>query len=202
MSSFSIKNFLERNVRYFRNKKDIRDKKCQIRADIRARKRQLTDEEKAEAAKVVFERIETMNAFRKAKVVFLYWSTSSELPTHEYIRKWSQNKTILLPSVSGEKMHLRRFVSSKEMKKGDQNIMEPTTDIFKGKFDLAIVPGVAFDRDRNRMGRGRGFYDRFLHSKNVTVYGVGFDFQVLRKLPVTTKDIKMTCVFSPSKTIE
>ncbi|MBP1664578.1 MAG: 5-formyltetrahydrofolate cyclo-ligase [Bacteroidetes bacterium] len=202
MVGFSIKRFFEKNFSFFQKQQRIKDKKYQIRADIRAKKRQLSEAEKNEAAKVVFERIETMSAFQKAKVVFLYWSTTSELPTHEYIRKWSEKKIILLPSVSGERMHLRRYVSSKEMHKGEMNMMEPTTDIYKGHFDLAIIPGIAFDRERNRMGRGKGYYDRFLRSKNVPVYGVGFDFQVLRKIPTTKKDMKVTCVFSPGKTIE
>ena len=202
MIGFSLKRFFEKNFSIFQKQKQIKDKKYQIRADIRAKKRQLSEEEKKEAARIVFERIETMLAFQKAKVVFLYWSTPSELPTHEYVRKCSEKKIILLPSVSGDKMHLRRYVSSKEMQMGEGNILEPTTDIYKGHFDLAIIPGIAFDRERHRMGRGRGYYDRFLNSKSITTYGVGFDFQVLRKIPVTRRDMKVTSVFSPSKTIE
>ena len=72
MIGFSLKRFFEKNFSIFQKQKQIKDKKYQIRADIRAKKRQLSDEEKKEAARIVFKRIETMLAFQKAKVVFLY----------------------------------------------------------------------------------------------------------------------------------
>ena len=64
------------------------------------------------------------------------------------------------------------------------------------------VPGVAFDRKRNRMGRGRGFYDRLLKSTpNAVKVGLAYDFQVLDAIPVEPHDVPMDCVVSETSTI-
>ncbi len=81
------------------------------------------------------------------------------------------------------------------MTAGEQfGIEEPTGAEFTDldKVDLIIVPGVAFDRQRNRMGRGRGFYDRLLKSTpNAYKVGVGFNFQLVDNVPVEPFDVPM-----------
>ena len=66
--------------------------------------------------------------------------------------------------------------------------------------ELIIVPGVAFDRHNNRMGRGRGFYDRLLKSTpNAYKVGVGFDFQMVDNVPVEPFDVPMNKVIIEGK---
>ena len=65
------------------------------------------------------------------------------------------------------------------------------------KVDMIVVPGVAFDRKRNRMGRGRGFYDRLLKSTpNAVKVGVAFDFQIFDAIPVEPFDVPMDVVIT------
>ena len=82
------------------------------------------------------------------------------------------------------------------MKKGKLNIMEPDGEIFSdySKIDLAIIPGVAFDHLKNRLGRGKGYYDNFLKNKFIFKIGVCFEFQLLDKIPTTNDDIKMDLI--------
>ena len=80
---------------------------------------------------------------------------------------------------------------------GDFNIMEPQNEPYKGDFDLIVVPGVAFDRHGNRLGRGRGYYDRFLcQHLNVKRIGICFDFQLVDEVPAEAFDIRMEEVIS------
>lgn len=75
-------------------------------------------------------------------------------------------KHILLPRVTGEgTMELRRYTGPSDLAQGAYNIMEPTGEVFDNYTDIniAVIPGVAFDKDGNRMGRGKGYYDRLLH---------------------------------------
>lgn len=89
------------------------------------------------------------------------------------------------------------------MKKGALGIWEPDTeDNFTGDIDLMIIPGIAFDSDKNRLGRGKAFYDRFLANKRLVKIGVGFDLQLLPRIPSEKSDIKMDKVITASHLIE
>lgn len=158
--------------------------------------------EKEEMAVLVWEQLETLPAFLDASTVLLYWSTPSELPTHDFVKKWAQTKTILLPSVKGKKMYLKKFISVEEMEHGEYRLREPKTEIYRGSVDLAIIPGIAFDTKRNRMGRGKGYYDRFLSSQNLEAYGVCYDFQLLEKVPTHRNDIRLDKIITPHKVVD
>jgi 5-formyltetrahydrofolate cyclo-ligase len=70
------------------------------------------------------------------------------------------------------------------------------------KIDLVIAPGIAFDKNKSRLGRGKGYYDRFFINKRIVKIGVGFDFQLLESIPVNQFDIKMDKIITPSFSIE
>ena len=139
--------------------------------------------------------VEALEAFRRASTVLLYWSMEDEVQTHDFVNRWYKEKRVLLPCVDGDDLRLRQYTGPECLKAGEQcGIGEPTgpeyTDL--DSVELIIVPGVAFDRTGNRMGRGRGFYDRLLKSTpNAYKVGVAFDFQVVDSVPVEEFDVKM-----------
>ncbi len=189
------------NILEFFSKKEItKRKKNRIRNKIRTLKKKQSRADKDTDGILVFEKIEKMREFVEAEAVLVYWATRSEVPTYDFIEKWSSQKTILLPTVKGKTMKMKRFISADNLITGEMKNKEPQTEDYDGKVDLAIIPGIAFDTQRNRMGRGKGYYDRFLAKKNVpNVYGVCFDFQILKKVPTEKTDMKMDKVISPNK---
>lgn len=177
--------------------------KNQIRSQIRELKNQLSEGQKAQAADLVFNKIELLPEFKSAKKILFYWSTPDELPTHKYVDKWSAEKEILLPSVVDDDIVIKKYSAKENLKKGNLGIYEPEADsLYTGKIDLTIVPGVAFDLKRNRLGRGKGYYDRFFNDMKTQKWGVGFDFQVVPLVPTNTDDKPMNKVISPTKIIE
>ena len=85
---------------------------------------------------------------------------------------------------------------------GSYNIIEPIgTPIPASEIDLIIVPGVAFDKSGNRLGRGKGFYDRLLHNLSAIKIGVGYDFQLIEKINTEPHDIAMDAIITPSNSI-
>lgn len=140
-------------------------------------------------------KVEELDRFREAKVVLLYWSMENEVQTHEFVEKWYKSKTILLPCVDGDDLRLRQYTGNDCMQKGEQfGIGEPTGEEYTDlkSVDTIIVPGVAFDKEGHRMGRGRGFYDRLLKSTpNAYKIGVCFDFQMVESVPVEPHDVMM-----------
>ncbi|MEA4985148.1 5-formyltetrahydrofolate cyclo-ligase [bioreactor metagenome] len=173
-----------------------------VRAEVKAKKQNITDAYKTEQANAVYAKIEQMPEFKEAKTVLMYWSVSDELPTHPFIKKWSIAKTILLPVVKGQQMTIRPFVSEEMLAQGDFKIMEPMSgnDYLK-TVDLVIVPGVAFDRKKKRIGRGKGYYDKYFKNKRIKKWGIGFDFQLYESLPSASYDIDMDRIITPSETI-
>lgn len=140
-------------------------------------------------------RLESHALFRAAHTVLLYSSLPDEVDTHTFIRRWEGRKRILLPVVvSDSELELRVYTGSGNMRRGAFNIDEPAGAAFTdyGSIDLAVIPGVAFDRHGNRLGRGRGYYDRLLARlgrAGVPTIGVCFYFQKLDAIPAETHDI-------------
>lgn len=177
--------------------------KNQIRSQIRELKKQLSEDQKAQAADSVFMKIELLPEFKSAKTILMYWSTADELPTHKFVEKWSVEKAILLPSVVEDDIKIKKYSSKENLKRGNLGIYEPKmNEVFVGKIDLTIVPGVAFDLKKNRLGRGRGYYDRFFNNIETQKCGVAFDFQLLPSVPTNNDDKPMNKVISPTQIIE
>ena len=85
---------------------------------------------------------------------------------------------------------------------GKFGVREPTADcpeIPLAHFDLALVPGMAFDMAGNRLGRGRGFYDRILAAVSGVKCGVAHNFQLMQKIPAEAHDAKVNFIFTPAR---
>jgi len=178
---------------------DITARKKQLRKKIKEIKSTFSFEEKKALSDSLFLNIENDADFQNSNIILAYWSMDDEVNTHNFITKWSNSKKIYLPVVVGTELEFRLFTSIKDMKKDAQfGIYEPTgnkLDDFS-KIDFAIIPGVAFDKNNNRLGRGRAFYDRILKSISAHKAGICFDFQMVAKVPTESTDIKMDKVYS------
>jgi len=196
--------FFRQILNKLKRKKHIEEsEKTKIRRRIRNKKNVLSDMEKTHSSITVFEKIEALPVFRNAKSVLLYWSLPDELPTHNFIEKWSTKKQMLLPMVKGDKMLIKPFTTADELRKSDMGIWEPEAQKeYMRQIDLVIVPGVAFDKNKNRLGRGKGYYDRYFNNKNITKIGVCYDFQLLEVIQTEPFDVRMDKIITPNYTIE
>lgn len=176
--------------------------KTELRKKIRELKRAVSAEEKLRRSEAVMLRVEALPEFEKARVVLLYWSMADEVQTHDFVNRWYDKKVLLLPCVEGDDLLLRQYTGPECLVAGEQfGIGEPaaTLPVFTEleRVEMIVVPGVAFDRTGNRMGRGRGFYDRLLKSTpNAVKVGVAYDFQMIESVPVEPHDVKMNLVVS------
>lgn len=129
----------------------------------------------------------------------LYYSLGDEVQTHDFVEKWHRQKHILLPVVKGDVLELRRYTSRESLQTGEAyRIKEPVGEAFTDyeQIDFAIIPGVSFDRQGNRLGRGKGYYDKLLpllHSYNI---GICYDFQISEEIPTEAFDQKMEEVWT------
>ncbi len=149
--------------------------------------------------------LEAHPAFRAASTVLLYHSLEDEVDTHQFIRKWSNVKRILLPVVIGNDLELRLYTSPNDMTMGAYGIEEPTGEVFTNyaAIDFIAVPGVAFDRKGNRLGRGKGYYDRLLpRIPSACKAGICFPFQLVEEVPAEPFDIRMDTIITATGSSE
>ncbi len=172
------------------------DKK-ELRLHIKNLKKQHSKEALKEQSELILNKLEENNLFIESKTVMLYSSLPDEVQTHDFLEKWRHEKKIILPTVVGDDIIPVELSEETEFAVGDFNILEPQNKPYDGDYDLIVVPGVAFDRNGNRIGRGKGYYDRFLCKHlNVKRIGICFDFQLVENVPTEDNDIKMDEIIS------
>jgi 5-formyltetrahydrofolate cyclo-ligase len=170
--------------------------KAQLRQTIRQRKKSFSTAALAKLSSDIVAELEANDHFRDAEVVLMYDALPDEVQTAAFIEKWYKKKTVLLPKVAGENLTLHIYKGKAYMETGAFHIPEPTTPPFLqySSIDLAVVPGMAFDRKGHRLGRGKGYYDRLFSTmlpQKPFKIGLAFPFQIVDEVPVEPTDVSM-----------
>ncbi len=171
-----------------------------VRSKIRATKALLTASEKKAAAESVWAMLENTAAFMMSDHILMYHSLADELDTHGLLKKWCRSKRFYLPRVNGVNLDILPF-DPDTLEEGAYHIMEPsgseTTPL--STIEMIIVPAVAYDVRGNRVGRGKGFYDRLLADAKAMKVGVGYDFQVVDEIDAEPHDVGVDVVITESR---
>jgi len=171
--------------------------KHELRQQIRQQKRQFTPEQLEELSLPVLARLRPL--LTEVQTIMAYYSLSDEVCTHQLLDNLvAEGKAVLLPKVlDDETMELRCYTGRDDLQEGAFHIMEPTGTLFTDlrQIDVVLVPGVAFDAQGHRLGRGKGYYDRFLQSaSDIKKIGVCFDFQKVDQVPSEAHDVVVDIV--------
>ena len=177
--------------------------KSEIRRKIKNLRMMLSEMEKASAAEEVFSRLEKTAAFMMADKILIYHSLPDELQTIRFLQKWHDRKRFFLPRVNGVNLDILPYEETR-LELGSFHIEEPTGDdvVDVDDIELMVIPAVAFDRKGNRLGRGKGFYDRLLSTSKATKIGVGYEFQLFDSIPSEPHDVAMDMVITQKTLIK
>ncbi len=180
-----------------------RKKKQSLRALVEQKRRIYPKEQAKADSEAIMSRLEQLPCFRDAQTVMIYYPIHNEVDLRPLLQRYEGKKTFLLPVTHRRSIEPRQYLGEETMQRGRYSVPEPQTATFKGKIDLILVPGVVFDLQCNRIGRGAGFYDRFLKKhRRVTQLGVGYDFQVKnREIPHSFSDKPLDGVITPNQSI-
>ena len=157
------------------SKKDIRKKVLNAR-------NQISEKEWEENSHKICQKVVSHPFFLQADTVYCYLNYLKEVGTQEIVEiSWNLGKNVAVPKVEGEEMHFYYIDSYSDVASGYRNILEPTTNrLADGDFGLVIMPGVAFDRMRNRIGFGKGFYDRYMaKNSHLTSIAIAHEMQLV-----------------------
>ena len=176
---------------------ELRTKRI-LRQSIRTIKASYSREELEALSVSMLQRLELHPVFVEARTVLLYHSLPDEVTTHTFIDRWCGEKEIILPTVVGDDLVLHRYTGPDCLTLGSYGILEPSGELFTdfGRITLAVIPGMAFDHQGNRLGRGKGYYDRLLpRLTHAYKLGLCFPFQLLsEEIPHELHDQKMDAV--------
>lgn len=166
--------------------------KKEIRKQYKILRNKMSEMEVKEKSDRICQNIISSNLFQQAERILAYAPLGNEVDIRPVIEEgWRQQKRIVFPKVFGDTMRYFEISSFSQLKEGTFHVMEPVeTNLVDWEEALVFVPGVAFDRQGNRMGYGKGYYDRFFEGKTDCVkVGVAYELQVADQLPTEENDL-------------
>lgn len=166
---------------------------------MRQLNRALDSRQRLRASAAIFSAVERLPEFRAARTVAVFAALPDEPATDEVLARWASTRRVVLPRVEGDAM---RFYACRPdaLVFGAFGILEPLGErpCPAGEIDLVVCPGVAFTADGRRLGRGRGYYDRYLGDPAFRGFRVGvcYAHQLVDDLPVEPHDVRMDRVIT------
>ncbi|NNJ70746.1 MAG: 5-formyltetrahydrofolate cyclo-ligase [Kiritimatiellales bacterium] len=181
--------------------------KQQVRNTISARRRELDPDWTKAASEQVIENLASMKPFKTARSVALYQAIAGEVQLgalFSLCRELDKKTCIPVFNPVQKIYEMSMVTASTAYRTGHHGIREPVSvhPVALEEIDMIIVPGVAFDRQGNRLGRGGGYYDRLLNGYPGFSAAVAFDFQIMDTVPVEATDIPVQALVTESKTIQ
>ena len=176
-----------------------------LRREINSRLKKISPDERKFFSQAVVEKFLAQPFYKNSKVIMAYSSTALEVQLEEFfLTALSHGKILAIPFIKGREMFAAKLSSLDELEVGAYGILtvkNAADKIIDAKnFDCIVTPGLAFDADCNRLGKGGGCYDKFfvnaLHAKKIAL---AFDCQLVDKVPVAPNDVAVDVVITPSK---
>lgn len=183
--------------------------KKKIRQEMLAVRDAIFPEEKERLTKEILKRIEELPEFRQAENILAFAGYGSEPDTLPVLEQWIKNgKKVFCPVVLGETMEFYQICALSELKDGYKGIKEPVPSeerkYIPGDKDFMLLPGLVFDREGNRIGYGKGFYDRYLSEGfSGKMAAIAFSVQIVEngRIPAETTDHTIKCIVTEKEII-
>jgi 5-formyltetrahydrofolate cyclo-ligase len=176
--------------------------KNELRGMIFTKLKLLPDFSRRRQSLELIEKLKQLPVFQQSKNILLYVSQNYEVETHTLIHDCLKTKNVFLPKVNKEKDVLQLYELKKweDLQPGPFSILEPPTTkkVSLSHIDLAIVPAIAFTKEGNRLGHGKGYYDKLFASSKKLPYTIGLALheQIVEEIPVEKHDYKVDLVLT------
>ena len=177
-----------------------------LRREVLAARDALPPDDRAALGGAIIERLLALPETVDARTVMAFWSFGSEVDTAPLIhRLLDEGRTVALPRTEGPDIVPVTYERGDPVRSTAYGAMEPPLGRVLGadELDLVVVPGVAFDRGGNRIGYGRGFYDRLLSGRrrDVPAVAIAFGIQVVDAVPIGGADRRIDAIVTEDKVI-
>lgn len=166
--------------------------KEEIRKKVKEERNKLSEEFIDINSKKIAEKLFNMDVYKKVESIYIYMNFEKEVSTKEIIiDSLNKGKKVAIPKIANEVMEFYYISNIEDVSIGYYGIEEPIgTKLAKEENSLIIMPGVVFDKKKNRIGHGKGYYDKYLAKNRVeNKIALAFDFQVLEEIPFENHDL-------------
>jgi 5-formyltetrahydrofolate cyclo-ligase len=188
---------------------ELAERKRRWRVELRDRLAAIPPERARAGAERIADRVLALPELAAARHVLACLSFGAELDTWGLIeRLGADGRRLYVPRADPRdgRLHVHPFPCPLEtlgfgLRQPPRDAPELAPAAIDERLDVALVLGLGFDRDRFRLGHGRGYFDRFLAGRPLTTVGLAYDVQLVERLPVEPHDVAMTLVVSESETI-
>ena len=168
--------------------------KKKLREDALARRNLISKEEREKKSLCIAEHILQSDVFRNAEKIFIFVSMGSEVETEKIIQQaWKEGKIVAVPKTEKRRsMSFLPITSFEDLQEGRFHVLEPqgtmADALIPGKGDLFLVPGALFDRKKNRIGYGGGYYDAYFEKyQGYRKIGLAFSEQI-SEVPIPAEE--------------
>jgi len=183
--------------------------KNRIRKEIIEKRDSLDLIEKENFDKIIKEKLKETEDYKKSTNIFIYIGFGSEINTAKYIEEFlKEGKKVFVPRTNMviKTMEAVEITSLKELERNKFGILEPAKDmeaIDKNTLDLIIMPGVAFDIKRGRIGYGGGYYDKYMEAIDLSIpkIALAYELQIIDKVPKEDHDILPDSIITENRNI-
>lgn len=184
---------------------EVSQQKTETRKILKSTRASIPEATRMNAANSITEQILRLDEIRDARTIFIYISYASEVHTHALIKALlAAGKTLAVPKiVKSDYMQAETFSSWEDLVPGELGILTPTDSTpCNGPFDVAITPGLGFTLSGQRMGFGRGYYDKwFAQNKVRHKIALAFEVQLINEMPVEDTDVPMEKIVTEKRVI-
>lgn len=203
--------------------KNLANAKKELRAIVRRRLRSLKLDPR-DAATRLYDNLLSLPPVKNAKTIGVFVNFGTELPSRYFIPKLfdfnGRSRIVAVPFCEGSDMRFYRLDRPNldvqtgcpvflDLAPSTMGILEPRAEkrrdpsaiVLPTDFDVVVTPGLAFDLRGGRLGRGAGFYDRYLRRlrDDAFVVGIGYDEQIVETVPTDSRDVRLDAVVTPER---
>jgi len=179
------------------------ESKSKIRKRILNVRNNMSKEDVKKNSNAIMDKITSLDIYKQSKVVFIYMDFKNEVITSNLIKRMlSEKKRVVIPYTDSINTVLipSEITKESDLKQNSFGYFEPKSilPVNIEEIDLVIVPGVVFDKNLNRIGFGKGYYDKILNRLKPSAKKVALahDFQVLEDIPAEEHDVKMDMIIT------
>lgn len=179
---------------------DILSKKRELRKEAKLYRKSLSEDDRLDKSNMMINNLNTLKYFQKAEVILMYASRQDEVETLTLIDELLEEgkKSVYCPVTQGDEMEFYKISSLEDLKEGNFHVLEPEPlkerllELQKDVAYCMLMPGLMFDKKGNRLGYGKGYYDKYLervpNGVNLTTIALSYDAMVKDEIPAEETD--------------
>ena len=177
--------------------------KKEVRAFFLKKRKELVVKEILKKSDAIEKNVFSFPRFIKAQNAMFFISIGKEPNTNKMIERALTQKIVLGPKIFGEALIPCELSSTNNFVKGQYGVLEPAEENFFpiSKISIIFIPGLAFTKKGDRIGFGKGYFDRFLAKTTAYKVGLCFDEFITKELPMDDYDVKMDAVITDKRVI-